>query len=218
MKTSVIMKREIGNLPVYQRTKDGYFNATELSKNWLEHKGVRKDISDFLRLAQTKEFILALENETDSYNTGNPVFIQTRGKNGGTWMHPYLFIDFAMWLNPSFKLQVIKFVHDQMIEYRRKAGDAYKDLAFQVQNLVGKNMIGLCMIKIAIGINWVIFGQHYRDVRNDFGTEERMNELFALEHHIARLIEEGFIKNFGEVMSYLRRKYKQIHIDSCEPK
>lgn len=28
------MKREIGNLPVYQRTKDGYFNATELLKCW----------------------------------------------------------------------------------------------------------------------------------------------------------------------------------------
>ena len=41
------------------------------------------------------------------------VYLKTRGKyNGGTWMHPMLFIDFAMWINPSFKYDVLKFVYD----------------------------------------------------------------------------------------------------------
>lgn len=38
-------------------------------------------------------------------------------------MHPMLFIDFAMWINPEFKYDVIKFVHDEMIRYRNEAGE-----------------------------------------------------------------------------------------------
>ncbi|MBC7407182.1 MAG: KilA-N domain-containing protein [Arcicella sp.] len=33
-----------------------------------------------------------------------------KGVNAGTWMHPILFIDFAMWINPKFKVKVLKFV------------------------------------------------------------------------------------------------------------
>ena len=33
-------------------------------------------------------------------------------------MSSLLFIDFAIWLNPSFKVQVLKFVYDQLIKQR----------------------------------------------------------------------------------------------------
>lgn len=26
-----------------------------------------------------------------------------KGDNAGAWMHPILFVDFAMWINPKFK-------------------------------------------------------------------------------------------------------------------
>lgn len=47
-------------------------------------------------------------------------------------MHPLLFIDFAMWLNPAFKVKVLKFVYDQLIQYRNDAGDTYKEMAAQI--------------------------------------------------------------------------------------
>lgn len=31
-----------------------------------------------------------------------------KNEDGKVWMHPYLFIDYAMWLDPKFKLEVIK--------------------------------------------------------------------------------------------------------------
>ena len=34
MKTSVTMKRKMGNFDILQRTSDGMFNATELLKQW----------------------------------------------------------------------------------------------------------------------------------------------------------------------------------------
>ena len=41
------------------------------------------------------------------------------------WMHPYLFIKFAMWINSTFEVQVIKFVFDELISLRCDAGDNY---------------------------------------------------------------------------------------------
>ena len=54
-------------------------------------------------------------------NTENLAYLKSRGKSGGTWIHPVLFVKFAMWLNPRFEVQVIKFVYDEMIKYRNKA-------------------------------------------------------------------------------------------------
>ena len=84
-------------------------------------------------------------------------------------MHPYLFIDFAMWINPSFKYDVLKFVYDKMIDYRNKAGDAYKTLATNVQKLVGSNFMPIAMRRIGEAINWIIFNCHEKDLRNKFG-------------------------------------------------
>ena len=46
-----------------------------------------------------------------------------KGVNAGTWYHPYVYMDYAMWINPKFKLTVIKFVYDQLIKNRHHARD-----------------------------------------------------------------------------------------------
>lgn len=74
-----------------------------------------------------------------STNAENQIVIKKKGRmtfNGKTpdnvWMHPFLFIDFAMWLNPTFKYDVIKFVYDELINYRNEAGDAYREMAITI--------------------------------------------------------------------------------------
>ena len=66
MKTSVTIIRQLGNYKVSQRTKDGYFNASELAKQWSETLSVRKEVNDYLRLKSTEEYLHALENELNS--------------------------------------------------------------------------------------------------------------------------------------------------------
>jgi hypothetical protein len=201
MKTNVVMKREIGNLPVYQRTKDGYFNATELLKCWNSTVNLNtpnsgdlevpiKRLDKFLSNISTKEFVKVLSAKENILE--NKVYIASRGKNGGTWMHPLLFVDFAMWLNPEFKYDVLSFVRDKMIEYRDKAGDAYKKLSNEILKITNKDFMSLVMTRVSIALNYVVFGQHYKDVRNDFGTEDRMNELYDLEIKVASLLEDVF--------------------------
>ena len=124
-------------------------------------------------------------------------------------MHPFLFVKFAMWLNPRFEVKVIKFVYDQMIKYRNEAGDAYKELGAAVSKIVDKSFMPVAMSNISKGINYVVFGDHYSLIRNDKGDEGMQRELFAMERKVADLINDGFIKSYDNAMNYLRMKWKE---------
>lgn len=222
MKTNQAMIRPMGQFQVVQRTKDGMFNATALIKQWNEHAFLnrenspylkQKDLKEFFYNKGTQEFINALMDE-EKLNTQNSVYLKTRGKNGCTWMHPILFIKFAMWLNPRFEVQVIKFVYDQMIQYRNNAGDAYRELSSAVARIVPKNEMKVKMRKIGEALNWVIFNAHEKMLRNKEGEEDKQKELWMFEKKVASLINEGFIHRFDDLMSYLRRQY----IDRNNPK
>lgn len=208
MNTNQIMIRQLANFKVEQRTKDGYFNSTELLKAWNTANTANKELKDYLSNKATQEFIKALCEE-ENLNGDKSPYLATRGKNGGTWMHPLLFIDFAMWLNPTFKVKVLKFVSDQMLSYRNEAGEAYKALASAISHIVPKNTIREHMETIAKGLNWIIVGRHEKMIRNEYGTEEKQKEYFELERQLAMLINDGFLKTGNEVVEYLRDKFKK---------
>ena len=204
------MVRPMGCFSVEQRTKDGMFNATSLLKQWNESAGEKKEITKFFENQNTKEFIEALMQE-ENLNTQDSAYLKTKGKKGGTWMHPILFVKFAMWLNPRFEVQVIKFVYDQMIAFRNEAGDAYKELSSAVARVVKPNYMKVAMKQIAEGLNWCIFNEHETAIRNQHGEEAKMRSLFELERKVASLIEDGFIKSLDEIIEYLRKQWRKAN-------
>lgn len=193
------MLRKMGEFQVTQRTKDGMFNATTLLKQWNETKGMKKDVKDFLVNKNTKEFISELISQ--NYNRGNSPYLSTRGKNGGTWMHPYLFIKFAMWINPKFELQVIKFVHDELIKYRHEAGDNYLILGQSLQKLDKQNYK-----EVATAINYIVFNKKSKDLRQT-ATAEQLTELTDVEKKISFLIDMEQVTKHDQLMRVLRRMY-----------
>ena len=211
MITNQVMKRPMGNFLVEQRTKDSMFNATNLLKQWNEASGEKKEITKFFDNDNTKEFISALMEE-ENLNKQNSAYLKARGKNGGTWMHPILFVKFAMWLNPRFEVQVIKFVYDQMLKYRNDAGDAYKELGSAISKIVSKKFMPAAMCKIAKAINCVVFGKHEHEMRNKQGEEVKQYELFNMERQVAMLINDGFLKSYNHVLEYLRKKYSEKYL------
>lgn len=210
MKTNQIMIRPMGQFNVSQRTKDGFFNATALLNQWNKQSGQQKQMAHYTENAGTQEFIKALMKE-ENLKERNSVLLQTRGKNGGTWMHPIAFIDFAMWLNPAFKVKVIKFVYDQMIAYRNEAGDAYRELSSAVAKIVAPNFMQTAMRQLAQAINYCVFNEHETAIRNKRGEESKMRRLFELERKVASLIDEGFITKFGDVVEYLRNQWRKAN-------
>jgi len=205
MKTSVNIIRKLNDFDVVQRTGDGMFNATLLLSQWNKsNKGSKKEMGDYFRNTSTQEFVKSLESE-DSLKDGNSPYYKSRGKNGGTWMHPYLFIDFAMWLNPSFKLQVIKFVYDQLIEHRNLSGDYYKTLCSQLARFKDTNFSDVGKI-----LNLVVFNEHKSDRRNS-ATPEQQNELQQLTRDACMLLEDGFIRSWDKFKEYMRGKWRSRH-------
>lgn len=212
MKTNQVMLRPMGCFSVEQRTKDGMFNATALLKQWNESAGEKKEIKKFFENQNTKEFISALIEE-ENLNGEKSAYLTSRGKySGGTWMHPILFVKFAMWLNPRFEVKVIKFIYDQMIAYRNEAGDAYRELSMAVAKIVTPNFMASAMRQTAEAINWCIFNQHETAIRNKHGEENKMRQLFELERKVASLIEEGFITKFDDMMEYLRNQWRKTNV------
>lgn len=200
MKTNVIMTRNMGDFDINQRTVDGYFNATELLKQWNDKLGMKKEIADFFKMDQTRDFIDILINE-ELTNTGKSPYLATRGNKGGTWMHPVLFIKFAMWINPKFEYYVIRFVYDHLIAFRHAAGDNYRGLTAAVQRLENVDYS-----KLAKALNYVIFGRHDQGLRQT-ASEKELNDLTTVENQLAFAVDMGYIKTFEELMNELRRIY-----------
>ncbi len=216
MITNQIMIRPLADFRIEQRTKDGMFNATNLLKQWNENNSQNKTIAHYFENSATQEFVKALMNE-ENFTCRKSVYVVSKARTdrgGGTWMHPLLFIDFAMWLNPTFKVKVLKFVYDQMLKYRNEAGEAYKELGTAMSKIVAKKFMPVAMCKVAQAINYVVFGKHEHEMRNKQGGENKQYELFNMERQVAMLVNDGFIRSYEQVIDYLRKKYCEKYLPS----
>lgn len=202
MKTSVTMVRKMGEFEVHQRTKDGMFNATSLLKQW--NNGKRgKEVNAFLKNSSTIEFIQSLQ-ESEELDTRNIVTVSKGGntENQGTWMHPYLFIDFAMWINPKFKVSVIKFVYDELIKQRHEAGDNYIMLSSS-----GVKLKGYKFTEIAIAMQWIVYGKTGKNLRQT-ASQEQLKELNELQLKLSFAIDMGYIKSYHQLVEEMREMYR----------
>lgn len=220
MKTNQNMIRKMGNYDIIQRTKDGYFDANFLLRQWNKNiDNSQRKMDEFIESPNTKEFINALIEEINlgeiSPKTDFQAVKKSRVKQDGkagrpieqVWMHPYLFVKFAMWINPRFEVKVIKFVYDEMIKYRHEAGDEYRHLSSAIQSIVPRDEMQAAMKSVGEALNWIVFNKHESGIRNKHGNEQKQRELSSLERKVADLINEGFLKDYRQTISYLRKLY-----------
>lgn len=228
MKTNQVLTRKMGDFEVQQRTSDGYFDGNALLAQWNNTKGnSQRKMTEFSERSNTNEFIDELKNELISIGEISPMaefqaIKKVKGrmtKKGKTkdqvWMHPYLFIKFSMWINPRFEVKVIKFVYDQLIEYRNEAGNAYKEMSSSVAKLVDKSFMPVAIQNVAKAINHIVFGVHESEIRNKQADETKMKELFELEKDVAKSINRGLIKTYESLMGYLRDVWREKWQPKC---
>lgn len=208
------MVRKMGNFDVLQRTKDGYFDANILLTQWnFKKENPKRKMIEFLESPKTQVFINEIELEIHSRDSEHgefSAFVIKKGRNtinGKTkdevWMHPYLFIDFAMWLNPKFKLSVIKFVYDQLIEQRTLAGDNYKSLSSSLTKLKGYSFQ-----EVAKAIQWIVYNKTGKDLRQT-ATQEQLQEINDIQTKLAFAIDMNYIISYEQLMNELRKLYNK---------
>jgi len=127
MKTPVLMQREIFGETIQQNSKTQFFSATDLAKvgnKWRMINGLSPfNLHSFLSSKGTLEFIEELEKKY------NQVIVRGRGRGAHTWVHPLLFIDIALGINPKLKVEVYEWLFDNLIKYRNDSGDSYKQMS-----------------------------------------------------------------------------------------
>lgn len=204
MKTNVNITRKLNDFDVVQRTKDSMFDATSLLKQWNLSTGMKKKLDHFFDNDSTGEFINVLEVE-ENLNTRNSVYLKSRGKRGGTWMHPYLFVKFAMWLNPKFEYHVIKFVYDQLIEDRKLSGDHYNKLCSLLSRFADTDYREVGKV-----LNYVVFNEHKSERRNS-ATPNEQQDLQQLTRDLCNYIELGFVCSFKQFKDIARKEWSKRH-------
>jgi len=125
MKTEVEMERKLFGVVVRQKSKSEFFCASELVKagnKWRVNNGLAVlELTEFLRTKQTIAFIAELKA-----SLGVTPIIRGRGRSAVTWVHPYLFIDIALAMNPKLKIEVYSWIYDELLKYRNDSGDSFK--------------------------------------------------------------------------------------------
>jgi very-short-patch-repair endonuclease len=117
MKTNQLMKREFNGTQITQRTKDSFFNATELLSVFNQTSNTKKVFAEFWSNQTTKKIYDDLLIKLNV----NTLHESIRGKYGATYMHEELLIVFYNWLNKipnhSFTRDEIIFIQSIMLAF-----------------------------------------------------------------------------------------------------
>lgn len=199
MKTNQILTRE--NSAFVQRTKDGYFDANRLLNAWNTSNGGKpKQLSNYNATKSTKDFKEQLKKE----GVEKPM-MTTRGYQSSTWMHPKLFIDFAMWVSVEFKSIVIDYVLDGLIKSRNTAGDYYNEMTAAILDTHIKHFGTRPNPKLykeeAVRVKELL-GLGYKD-RNDM-TEQDLNNITMMQKLNTMLLEN----NVGKISRIKQLKFQ----------
>jgi hypothetical protein len=186
MKTNVIMKRVLFGGDISQRSDNEFFSATDLVKmgnKWrVTNEMEMFSLKNYLQNKSTKEFMVELTEKHEK------IKINAGGKNRHTWVHPFLFIDIALAINPKLKIEVYQWLFDHLIKNRNESGDSYKKMCgalyahSTVKSQFNNGIQELArMIKIECGLK--------REDKWEVATEKQLKLRDRIHENIALLAD-----------------------------
>jgi hypothetical protein len=224
MKTQVTQFRGLEWFPIRQTTKDYFFNATDLVHAYNQmNPWKEKRLQKYFDLYSAWELIYAVWRQVakDSQKVNNTkmgdlknqqqlaitdlinmdikklVMKTKRWKDWWTWVHPYVFLDIAMWLSVDFKVMCYGWLYDNLIKFRDNAWDNYK-LVTSALSKTSKNIMSDC-IREAQMMNELVFWVHKHNIR-DIATEKQLEQL--------NMIQKANSKYINDNISFENRKVK----------
>lgn len=126
MKTEVVMSRSTFGEIISQKSKSGFFSATELERAGNKFRAMNNlpliRLNTYFSNSANKEFMTELEKKYGKVKTDG------RGKGNHIWVHPLLFLDIALWIDPKMKIEVYEWLMDNLLKFRNESGDSYKKM------------------------------------------------------------------------------------------
>lgn len=180
MKTEVVLSRPFMGSFIEQKSKSGMFNVTSLVKIAnIKRKELDKpsfNLSAYFKQKSTIEFIEELQKENER------VLIKGRGRNSKTWVHPLIFIDIALSINSKLKVEVYKWLYDELLKYRNDSGDSYKKMAGSLyENITNKREFHNYIQKVAKYIKKECKVSHWNNATsNQLFLRDKIHENISL--------------------------------------
>ena len=217
MKTAQIITRTLNGITFTQNHKTEMVNLTQLVDNFNRrsdgvNKGIpntsevrelqapeTKRLDNFIRLRSTNDFLaeLALSEGCEQAS----LMQVKRGKYGGTWAHPLVFVKLCCWLSPKFEVAALQIVYDHLLEYRDQSGDNYRLMchALDIHKVV-KNQFDY--IRVATSITFACLGTTNKECWND-ATEHQLQRRNEIELFITNAVKARLLTDMDSVLKYL---------------
>lgn len=233
MKTNVTMRsekdRNLFGVVIRQETKKGFLCLSDLQtaydKEAIKWGWSSKKYTDLLNSTSNLEriyyilyqqdyikmdfnaFMNQVETETPAKLLKKLGAYKTTGARKTKFVScdPYIWVLFAMEMNPKFYATSIVWLTDHLIINRIEAGNFYRALTDAIRKW---NPDGNQYITLAKALNHIIFGRHEAGIRNAASTRE-LKELEDLEKKMAFAVDMGYITSWDMLLTELRKIYQQ---------
>lgn len=186
----VIMRREFLGFQIQQMHDNKFFCLTDFM-DILKNRAIQrrekfnKTLDNFFKRPETLELIKAIQdNEKLAV-----VYITKRGKGGGTYAHPLLLVELAMYCDRNFKYQALNWIKDKLCEYRDDSGESYKTLSGVIQKALDNP--NNKRLAIAISIIAKTIKDKLKVVDWNTATQEQLETRDKIHRDLSLLIEAG---------------------------
>jgi hypothetical protein len=224
MKTNQQMMVTIGEYvqPIEHLTMMGHLNSLWDYGNGLRAaKGLQPLLmTEWLRSQTTRELIDSIEKryygnfpyyELDERGRtiSMPVLScvkAKRGKGGGTWVHLYLMLDAAAWLDSDFKLDVYEtFVTNRILQWRDDSGDEFIALNAAIDAYLpgreGKDNKGI-FIQSAIKLKEKI---HPDEGNWNTANYNQLQQRTEVERNLVKLLQLGVVRDWEHLKELIEK-------------
>lgn len=226
MKSNVVLKskdRVLFGVTIRQDTKNGFLSITDLQeayfrarieKGWSDRRIERilatNDAAERIFYILEKQGIIKAQFCAFMEEVKNSSLVKVMKKYGAyktsgarsnknTSCNPYIWVLLAMELNPELYATVVIWLGDNLITNRIEAGDKYNELCRAASRFKDVDYT-----KIGRALNYVIFNQHEKMLRNT-ATQKELKEIDDIQKSLAFAINMGYIKSFDNLISEMRK-------------
>jgi len=183
MTTEVFLERPLLNGIIRQSNQTGFFSINDLllvGNKWRIINNMKIFSYDsWYNSSATQEFITELKSQFGD------VIKSKRGKTGERWAHPFIIIDIALNIDPKLKVEVYKWLYDELLKHRNNSGDSYKKMCGSLyENCKNKSNFHRGVIKTALMIQEACKVSDWQKA-----TEEQLRLRDKIHENIALLCD-----------------------------